>query len=139
MNITLPPFLRKIQQSWWFQFLIVPALIAAAPGFARCAGENFATFTISCLFESGRSMLWTIAIYLFAILQQPINSPAVNPDGTPNKQVQEIVEADKAGQPVAVLPVPSPGAREVLRNAVESGATLKIAAGGVHIESQKTV
>lgn len=123
----LPPWLRKLQQQWWFQFLILPALIAATPGFVRCAGDNFANLSLTCFTESGKQIVYTIGVYLIAAFSHSSGSASFNTDGTVNKQVQEIIAADKSHEPVAVVPVPSPEAREEIRTAVAENKPIQVA------------
>ena len=102
--MNLPPFLRKIQQSYLFHFLIMPAILAAIPAFMKCAGENFENLSVDCFMTGGKLALGYIAIYLYSIMQHPPGSPLFNPDGSTNKQVQEVVAATQAGTTVEIVP-----------------------------------
>lgn len=118
----LPPWVRQIQQSKLVQLILIPALITAIPTIIQCAGNDFARMSLSCLKLGGSAAV----IYIVGMIQHSPGSANFNPSGTPNKQVEEIVAADKAAVPVAVVPVSSPVVRDSIRAAVEEGAKVEV-------------
>lgn len=115
--MNLPPWARQIQQSPVFQ-VVVAAILFAGPTFLQCAGTDLSQLSIGC-FKLGGLAAGT---YIWGIIQHSPGSPAFNPNGTDNQQVAEVVAADKAAQPVAVVPVASPAAREEIRATVKDAA-----------------
>lgn len=94
--MTLPPWMRVIQQSWLFH-VVMATLVAIGGSAFACFGEKN-EFSWEC---------WKIAIiaggvYLFASLQHSPGSIAFNPDGTPNELVKKVVQAQQTGGMVKV-------------------------------------
>lgn len=127
----MPPFLRKLQQNWLVQ-LGIAALIATVSVLIQCAGNGLTNLSFACF------RTWVLAAggYLLAQIQHSPGSASFNPDGSENKQVKEIIAADQAQVPVAVVPVASAAMRENVREAVAAQMPVKIvnapvAEGGV--------
>ncbi len=83
--LTLPPWLRAIQQTYWAHFAVAAAIVAGSSAFTCFGAHN--EFSIACL------KLGVIAggIYLFGALQAGVKSPAYKPDGTVNQRVMQVV------------------------------------------------
>lgn len=116
--MTLPPWARQLQQSTLVQLILIPAIITAVPAVIQCAGNDFANMSLNCLKLGGAAAL----VYIVGMIQHSPGSASFNSNGTDNKQVEEVVAADKAEQPVAVVPVASPQAREEIRATVKDAA-----------------
>lgn len=80
--MTLPPFLRALQQSYLVQLIIAGLVVGGGVTFA-CFKANNNMFSMDCV----RDGLVSAAIYLFGSLQHSPNSASFNPDGTLNKAV----------------------------------------------------
>lgn len=83
--MTLPPFLRAIQQSYTFHVLVAAAIMAGGTSFT-CFGTA-SIFSLACM----KSGLIAGGIYLFASLQHSPGSASFRPDGAVNTQVAQVV------------------------------------------------
>jgi hypothetical protein len=122
MDVSLPPFLRRLQQSPLVQLILIPAIITAVPAVIQCAGNDFANMSLSCLKLGAAAAV----VYIVGMLQHSPGSATFNANGTDNQQVAEVVAADKALQPVAVVPVASAAAREEIRTTVKDAAVKSV-------------
>ena len=101
-TVTLPPWLRRIQQSWYFQLILQPILVGALPIFIGCAGMSMENLSIHCV----KLSLGAGLIALLIAFQHSTGSASFKPDGTPNEAVEKVVAANKAGETVIVSTQP---------------------------------
>jgi len=122
-TVNLPPWLRRIQQSWWFLLIVQPFFGAALP-VLYTSSDGFSNVTHNdikaCLIAGG--------LTLYASYQKSFGSDSFNKDGTDNLQVKEVVEADSANRTVVVVPVASPQVREQIRILTDAGAPVAVVA-----------
>lgn len=85
--MTLPPWLRTIQQSWWFHILFIPFATVFFAALENCAGNDFANFSVACLLSSVKAVGAYAVVYVVGVLQHSPGSASYNPDGTLNQQV----------------------------------------------------
>ena len=95
--MTLPPFLRQIQQSYMTHLAIAALIAGAGLAFTCFAKDN--TFT----FECARGGLIAAGIYLFGSLQHSPGSASFKPDGTVNQPVVQVVKMQAQDIPVKVV------------------------------------
>lgn len=95
--MTLPPWARRLQQAWWFHF-VVAALIMAGTTMFTCFGQAN-EFTVAC-FKNG---LIAGAVYLFGMLQHSPGSASFTPSGEVNQPVKQVIEMQAADIPVKVV------------------------------------
>lgn len=95
--MTLPPFLRQIQQSY-ITHLVIAALIAGGASVFTCWGTAN-DFTIAC----AKGGLIVAGIYLFGSLQHSPGSASFKPDGTVNQPVVQVVKMQAQDIPVKVV------------------------------------
>ena len=95
--MTLPPFLRVVQQSYIFHIIVAAAIAGGGIAFT-CFAKDMALS-----FECAKSGLIAAGIYLFGSLQHSPGSASFKPDGEINLPVEHVVEMQKAGIPVQVV------------------------------------
>jgi len=120
-TVNIPPWLRKLKQSWWFQLIVQPFVVAAMP-VLYLSSNGFADITSNSI----KAAVIAGGSSLYSAYQKGFNDPSYNPSGTDNQQIAEVVKADAANSPVAVVPVSSPQVRERIRDVVDSGAPVAV-------------
>lgn len=134
MNLidSLGPWARRLQQNKLFMGIAVPIALAFAVGTYESAGTDLAKFGVASVIAGAikaRAALGVIiGVHLTAWMAHSPDSASYNKDGTPNEQVKQIVEADKAEKPVAVVPVESPQACVDITQAVKMGQPIAVVA-----------
>ena len=95
-DMPLPPWLRKIQQSYYWQVLCLPLLVGFGGALLTngCLARGIFDIDVACLKGAVSSyILMTIGIYISG--HSP-GSASFNADGTPNQTVAKVVATDAA-------------------------------------------
>ena len=115
-TVPLPPWLRKWQQTWYFQALLVPFVVGFG-GFLiadGCLSDGIFSLHKACL-ESALNG-WIISVITVFISGKSVGSPDFHPDGTPNTTVANVVKVQQAAE------ADVPGAEEAKSKLVTSAA-----------------
>ena len=97
-NIPLPPWLRRWQQTWYYQALLVPFIVGYG-GFliaGGCLSNGLFAMHKECL-ESAFSGFAVSLVTVF-ITGKSVGSPSFNTDGTSNTTVANVVTVQKAAE-----------------------------------------
>ncbi len=97
--LTLPPWLRRIQQAWWFQIFVQPMIVAALPVLYACSGDNFSNISFACV----KLAAGAAGVALYFTLQHSFGSASFMSNGEINQAVKVAADAAKAGQTVRVM------------------------------------
>ena len=115
-TVPLPPWLRKWQQGWLYQTVLVPFVVGFG-GFLLadgCLKDGIFSIQTSCL-ESAFSGFVVSLITVF-ISGKSVGSAEFHPDGTPNTTVANVVKVQEAAE------ADVPGAEEAKSKLVTSAA-----------------
>jgi hypothetical protein len=104
--MSIPPFLRRIQQSYSWHIAQSLFIGTGSAAFACFVTHN--DFTVACV----KTGLIISGGALFVSLQHSPGSASFKPDGTPNEVVEKVVAAQSIGVPV-VADVPPDAERKV--------------------------
>ena len=82
--MTLPPLLRQVQQSPWFQAVVLPASVIGGLTLYKCAGENFEHMGMACLLSALHAGVGAIVAYVVGTFQHSPGSASFLPTGEVN-------------------------------------------------------
>lgn len=95
-TVPLPPVLRRIQQSWLYQALLVPFVVGFG-GFLLADGcLSGGVFSVSPACLKTAFSAWVVSAITVFVSGKSVGTPEFKADGTPNKTVENIVTVQQA-------------------------------------------
>jgi len=95
-TVPLPPWLRKIQQSWYWQFLGLPLLVGFGGSMVTmgCLKDGIQNVAPACFWGAVNTTI--ISFFTVLISGHSPGSASFEPNGTTNTPVENLVTIQKA-------------------------------------------
>ena len=95
-TVPLPPWLRAWQQTWYWQILLMPALIGFGGSLVvnGCFANGLFAIGLPCVKLA--TSTWVLALLTSFIKGHSSGSASFNPNGTPNTTVNDVVTVQGA-------------------------------------------
>lgn len=84
----LPPWMRKIQQSYYWQYILLPVLVGFGVAIAPCITKGIQNIEAVCLWGAVNTCVSSFIVQL--VSGHSAGSASFNPDGTKNVQVAVV-------------------------------------------------
>jgi hypothetical protein len=121
-DVPLPPWMRRIQQSFYWQFIVLPVLVGFGVALTPCIGKGIQNIEAVCAWGAVNTCITSLITQF--VSGHSIGSASFKPTGEPNKVVENVIEVQKA---VAATPTPEikMAAQSIALVAAEQAAVIK--------------